>query len=792
MGKFGYGKRNERGWRLLRFCQEKNLKIINTFFKKRLGKRWSWITPNLEHKTLIDYIITIKNNKTIINYEFQGTNKFEYYTDHRLLKVIIKTQKIFNRNKSNKVSVKTLEPNKYLIALKEQLDKIDSESKQSINTFYGKIIEATQKAASISEEQEIKETEREDDGIRNLQKKRAKLLKIKTKSKTEKIELNLISKLIRNKLRQKIDSNNNEIIKQTLEGNKNIRAMNKKLSKGVQWTTFFTGPGEEKICDRKNINAHITEFYKKLYNESGIENAEIAHSGSISGEAEQPTEPNFLKEEVNHIIKYSKKKVSPGHDHITNEMVKLGGEVMIEILTELFNKILAGGKVPDEWRKSDIIILFKKGDRHKVENYRPINLSVTISKIFSKLIETRIQTYLNIQQPAEQAGFRKKFSTIDHLHTMNQIIEKCLEFQLDLYIALIDFSKAFDSIIHEYMWMALKNQGVPTKYIEIIRDMYRGLKARIKTEIEGEYFEIRRGVKQGDPLSPVLFNCALEEIFKKMNWNNEGLIINGERFTNLRFADDVALLSSCITELEIMIKDLTKEGMESGLRMNIEKTKILTKNTFTNEVIINDKTSNPVHEATYLGQNLSFENRTEKEVNIRISKTWAKFWSLKNIFKGPFKNSQKSQIFNMCIVPSLTYGCQTWTLTSKIIKKLETTQNSIERSILNFKKKDRKKLKTIKSLLKENTDVVKYVRRQKWRWAGHVARMKDDRWTYKSTFWFLSHFKRKKGRQLARWEDDINAFLGGRNFQRVANDRREWDRLQETFAHFGPRIAMLS
>ena len=96
---------------------------------------------------------------------------------------------------------------------------------------------------------------------------------------------------------------------------------------------------------------------------------------------------------------------------------------------------------------------------------------------------------------------------------MNQTIEKCLEFQIDLFIALIDFRKAFDSIIHRIMWKALENQGVPKPYIETIKDMYKDLKARIKTEIEGDYFEIKKGVKQGDPLTPILFNCALEEIF---------------------------------------------------------------------------------------------------------------------------------------------------------------------------------------------------------------------------------------------------------------------------------------
>lgn len=87
--------------------------------------------------------------------------------------------------------------------------------------------------------------------------------------------------------------------------------------------------------------------------------------------------------------------------------------------------------------------------------------------------------------------------------------------------------------------------------------------------------------------------------------------------------------------------------------------------------------------------------------------------------------------------------------------------------------------------------MVKLIRTQKWRWAGHEAHIKDCRWTYKSTFWFLSYLKRKRGRQLARWKDDINAFLGGKNFQWVARSRREWEWLQEAFAHFKPRINMI-
>ena len=139
----------------------------------------------------------------------------------------------------------------------------------------------------------------------------------------------------------------------------------------------------------------------------------------------------------------------------------------------------------------------------------------------------------------------------------------------------------------------------------------------------------------------------------------------------------------------------------------------------------------------------------------------------------------------MCIVSTLTYGCQTWSLTSKNIRKLEITQFSIERSM---KRKNHIKIEYLRKKLKNNIRVATFVRRQKWKWAGHIARLRDDRWTYRATFWYLSHLKRKKGRQHTRWSDDINKFLATKNFQKIATDRVEWERLQDTFALHGPRI----
>jgi len=105
----------------------------------------------------------------------------------------------------------------------------------------------------------------------------------------------------------------------------------------------------------------------------------------------------------------------------------------------------------------------------------------------------------------------------------------------------------------------------------------------------------------------------------------------------------------------------------------------------------------------------------------------------------------------------------------------------MERSILNIKLRDRIPLNSIKQKLKGNINAVHSYRRIKWDWAGHVARMTDNRWAYRITNWEPNK-KRKKGGQKRNWSDDINKFLRHNLYHRVAWDRSEWIRLREAFA----------
>ncbi len=165
------------------------------------------------------------------------------------------------------------------------------------------------------------------------------------------------------------------------------------------------------------------------------------------------------------MVKNLKSNKTWGYDNITNEQIKFGGEKLIKKLTEIFNKILEQGKIPEEGKKSDIILIFKKGDRHNINNYQPISLIPTLAKVFSKLIDLRVRHNIKEVDSKEQAGFKKNFSTTDHLHIINLLLEKGKEYQFPLHFASIDYSKAFDSIEHNYLLEAHQNHNLSSTLI---------------------------------------------------------------------------------------------------------------------------------------------------------------------------------------------------------------------------------------------------------------------------------------------------------------------------------------
>lgn len=214
--------------------------------------------------------------------------------------------------------------------------------------------------------------------------------------------------------------------------------------------------------------------------------------------------------------------------------------------------------------------------------------------------------------------------------------------------------------------------------------------------------------------------------------------------------------------------------------MNTSKTKILT-NGETYDVVIESVKVEYVKEFVYLGQILSFENCTEREVQRRIALSWKKYWGLKEIMKNKeIKLEIKKKVYESCILPCLTYGCQTWSLRKEDEERIAVCQRKMERSILGIRIADRVSNSTIRKQTKF-IDAKRRVRLLKWNWAGHVCRLENNRWTKIVTEWTPLEGKRKQGRQRKRWRDIFNKTCGS-DWMQKARDRKTWNVIGEAYA----------
>jgi len=181
-------------------------------------------------------------------------------------------------------------------------------------------------------------------------------------------------------------------------------------------------------------------------------------------------------------------------------------------MTDLFNKILTEGKVPEDWKKSWIVTVYKgKGDALDCGSYRGIKLLDHAMKVFERVIEKRVRA--QVQLDDMQFGFCPGKSTTDAIFIVRQLQEKYVSKSKELWMAFVDLEKAFDRVPREILWWSLRQLNVDEGLIAVIKSMYDNVTTAVKVKGQvSEEFQVKVGVHQGSVLSPLLFIMVMEAL----------------------------------------------------------------------------------------------------------------------------------------------------------------------------------------------------------------------------------------------------------------------------------------
>ena len=195
-----------------------------------------------------------------------------------------------------------------------------------------------------------------------------------------------------------------------------------------------------------------------------------------------------------------------------------------------------------------------------------------------KILQVRLQQYMNWEPPDVQARFRKGRGTRDQIANIHWLIEKEREFQKNIYFCFIDSAKTVDCVDHNKLWKILQEMGISNHLICLLRNLYAGQEATVRTGHETtDRFQIRKGVHQGCILSSCLFNFYAEYNM----WNarpdevQTGVKIVGRDINSLRYADDTALMAENEEKLKSLLMKVKEEKEKVGLKLNIQKVKMM-------------------------------------------------------------------------------------------------------------------------------------------------------------------------------------------------------------------------
>ena len=282
-----------------------------------------------------------------------------------------------------------------------------------------------------------------------------------------------------------------------------------------------------------------------------------------------------------------------------------------------------------------------------------------------KILQARLQQYVNCELPDVHAGFRKGRGTRDQIANILWIIEKAREFENNIYFCFIDYAKAFDCVDHNKLWKIMKKMGVPDHLTCLLRKLYAGQEETVRTgHGTTDWFQIRKGVRQGCILSLCLFNFYAECIMRNIDLEEAqtGINIAGGSINNLRYADNTIFMAESEEELKSLLMKVKEESEKVGLKLNIQKTKIMASGPITSWQI-DGETVETVADFIFWGSKITVDGDYSREIKRRLLLGRKVMTNLDSILENrDITLPTKVHLVKAVVFPVVMYGCESWTI----------------------------------------------------------------------------------------------------------------------------------
>ena len=435
-----------------------------------------------------------------------------------------------------------------------------------------------------------------------------------------------------------------------------------------KWKSF----GDTYRSERQNMDGERWEkYFKELYQDKS-KHPLPPLVNPPQADLSQLNAPFTIEELLYAIYKKLKNKKAAGLDKLISEFFKASPEAIHLLLLRLINIMYTNHLVPKNKNLGVITPIHKEGPKDDPDNYRGICISSALTKLLCTMMNVRLNTFIQENQVLnkEQIGFVTNNRTPDHVLTMRSVVNKYVEDQKQkVYACFIDFKKAFDTVWHDGLFLKLQQIGIKGNFLETLRNMYKNTKCAIKLGDQlTQFFPCMKGVRQGDPLSPTLFNIFLNDLFNELRKENcDPVSLNDTDYFNaLAYADDIVILSTTAKGLQKAL-DITEKYCEKWrLTINHKKTKSMVFSRGNQKIkasfSMNGIELENVAEFKYLGitvhkKGCSF-NPTLKYLRTKATRAIYALRAKVNINSLPLQVALK--LFDATIKPILLYGSEVW------------------------------------------------------------------------------------------------------------------------------------